>query len=249
MSRRYSTQLQSFISSSKSFQVITSLPQLPKDGALFILDSSFNPPTNAHLGLAVSSLSPNQKSTVLLLLAIQNADKPVKPASFEHRLEMMELLAKKIETEFSVTVLVALSKHARFVDKAKDVAISFSAVKDIVWLAGYDTLIRILDKKYYSNTLEESLRDFWEKNRLVCAVRGDETTERAFLEKVRAGNINGVPVSWADYITIIEPVGKDESSTRTRKASAEGRWEEVRHLVPEEIAAYIEREKLYKEEQ
>src|SRR5271169_6899875 len=122
MSRRYSTHLQSFISSSKSFQVITSLSRPPNDGALFILDSSFNPPTNAHLALAVSSLSPNQKSTVLLLLAIQNADKPVKPASFEHRLEMMELLAKKIETESSAAALVALSKHARFVDKAKDVA-------------------------------------------------------------------------------------------------------------------------------
>jgi nicotinamide-nucleotide adenylyltransferase len=249
MSRRYSAHLQSFIFSSKSFQVITSLPRLPNDGALFILDSSFNPPTNAHLALAVSSLPPNQNSTVLLLLAIQNADKPVKPASFEHRLEMMELLAKKIETKVSATVLVALSKHARFVDKAKDMAISFPAMKDIVWPVGYDTLIRILDKKYYSNTLEESLREFWEKNRLVCAVRGDETTERPFLEKVRAGNIDGVPVSWADYITIIEPVGKDESSTRTRKASAEGQWEEVRHLVPEEIAAYIEREKLYREEQ
>lgn len=162
---------------------------------------------------------------------------------------MMDLLARKIEAESSATALVTLSKHARFVDKAKDVSISFPSIKDVLWLVGYDTLIRILDKKYYSGTLEESLREFWQKNRLVCAIRGDESIERAFVEKIRAGEVDGVPVSWAEYIKIIEPVGKNDSSTRARKASAEGRLKEVRQVVPEEIAAYIEREQLYTREQ
>src|SRR5256885_1509424 len=160
MSRKYSTHLQSFINSPETFQILNLSSPSPNESALYILDSSFNPPTNAHLALALSSLSQTKPSTVLLLLAIQNADKQAKPASFEHRLEMMDLLAKKIESTSSATALIALSKHARFVDKAKDVGISFPLIREIVWLVGYDTLIRILDKKYYSRTLEESLKEF-----------------------------------------------------------------------------------------
>lgn len=244
-SRLYSAHLQSFIASSKCFQIIRTSSHQLNDDTLYILDSSFNPPTNAHLALALSTLAWSKNPTVLLLLAIQNADKQEKPASFEHRLEMIELLARKIEATSSAKALVALTKHPRFVDKAKEVATSFPLVKEIMWLVGYDTLVRILDKKYYTGTLEESLGEFWEKNRLVCAIRGDDVVERAFLEKTRSGEFDGVPASWANYIKIIEPVGKEESSTRARRAAAEERWEEVREVVPEDVAVYVQKKRLY----
>ena len=136
MSRMYSTHLQSFIHSPETFRILNLSSTPPTESALYILDSSFNPPTNAHLALALSSLPSNKTSTVLLLLAIQNADKQPKPASFEHRLEMMDLLAKKIESISSATALVALSKHARFVDKAKDVGISFPSIKEVIMACG-----------------------------------------------------------------------------------------------------------------
>jgi nicotinamide-nucleotide adenylyltransferase len=154
-------------------------------------------------------------------------------------------LAKRIEKMSTATTLIALSKHPRFVDKAKDVSASFPSMKQVIWLVGYDTLIRILDKKYYQDTLEESLGEFWEKNRLVCAIRGDEFLEKEYLEKIRAGEVDGVPGSWAEYIQIIEPVGKEDSSTKARKAAANGRWEEVSQVVPDEIATYIQNESLY----
>lgn len=242
--RTYATHLQSFISSPEAFRILDSSSQT-RNETLYILDSSFNPPTKAHLALAKSSSS---GSTVLLLLAIQNADKQPKPATFDHRLAMMDLLARKIEQTSTKTALIALTKHARFVDKAKDVAISFPSLQNVTWMVGYDTLIRILDKKYYPSTLEESLGEFWERNRLVCAIRGEETEERAYVERIRAGDVEGVPSSWAEYIKIIEPVGREDSSTRARKAAAGKQWEEVRKVVPEEIAAYMEKERLYTEE-
>jgi nicotinamide-nucleotide adenylyltransferase len=247
--RTYSTRLESFVSSSDGFQVVnTSTRPINKD-KLYVLDSSFNPPTKAHLALALSSLPHNTPSTVLLVLAIQNADKEAKPATFDHRLAMMDLLAHRIEaTSATTTALIALSKHARFVDKAKEIEKAFPATKELIWLVGYDTLIRIVDKKYYTSSLEDSLKGFLHKNRLVCAIRGDEVEQRAFVDKIRAGEINGVPASIADYITLIEPVGKEASSTRARTASANGRVEEIRELVPEEIAEYIEKEQLYKDE-
>jgi nicotinamide-nucleotide adenylyltransferase len=158
---------------------------------------------------------------------------------------MMQLLGKRIEHMSSASVLIALSKYPIFVDKAKEVAVAFPSAKELVWLVGYDTLIRILDKKYYSGTVEESLRPFWEKNRLVCAIRGDEVVEREYIDKIGRGLVDGVPQTWAQYIKVIEPVGKEESSTKARGAASVGKWEELKRVVPEDIVGYIQREKLY----
>ncbi|KAI0974706.1 hypothetical protein F4678DRAFT_420544 [Xylaria arbuscula] len=88
---------------------------------ILVLDSSFNPPTLAHHRMAVSALSdPRYKprarhdarvndpdgiqetsgaSRVLLLLAINNADKTPKPAAFPQRLAMMYVFAQDILAE------------------------------------------------------------------------------------------------------------------------------------------------------
>ena len=105
--------IQSFSKSSKRFDVhLSTVPialgkvsSAPKPKSLFILDSSFNPPTTAHLHLAVSALrSPNVNMypyprRLLLLLSTQNADKAPKPASFEHRLAMMQRFAGDVLAE------------------------------------------------------------------------------------------------------------------------------------------------------
>ncbi|KAL5525694.1 hypothetical protein ACEPAG_7031 [Sanghuangporus baumii] len=81
-----------------------------QDLRISVLDSSFNPPTLAHLALARSkppnSASPSEQArhidydARLLLLSVRNADKaPPKPGepTYEQRLEMMTLLAKELE--------------------------------------------------------------------------------------------------------------------------------------------------------
>lgn len=89
----------------------------PPPQTLLVLDSSFNPPTLAHQAMALSALlqqlqqqqqqqqqdqdgSRKKKkgaaapsSRVLLLLAINNADKAPKPATFPQRLAMMYVFA------------------------------------------------------------------------------------------------------------------------------------------------------------
>lgn len=91
-----------------------------------VLDSSFNPPTLAHLALARTTRPPSASCTSdahrndfsnlkvvddaeidkecdydarLLLLSVRNADKALKPgdANYEQRLEMMALLAKELQ--------------------------------------------------------------------------------------------------------------------------------------------------------
>ncbi|KAI0077779.1 hypothetical protein K474DRAFT_1771467 [Panus rudis PR-1116 ss-1] len=86
-----------------------------------VLDSSFNPPTLAHLALANISLSqafPCQPASAvdastltstnhfhakLLLLSVRNADKSLKPgdATYEQRLDMMVRLAEEVRQDSS----------------------------------------------------------------------------------------------------------------------------------------------------
>lgn len=73
--------LSTFAASPRSFSPIFSKPNAAAPAkTLFVLDSSFNPPTKAHLNIALSSLQdastgPLEEKRLLLLLAIQNADK------------------------------------------------------------------------------------------------------------------------------------------------------------------------------
>jgi len=70
---------------------------------ILVLDSSFNPPTLAHQRMVLSVLrdpryktKPSAPSRVLLLLAVNNADKAPKPAAFAQRLAMMYVFAQDI---------------------------------------------------------------------------------------------------------------------------------------------------------
>lgn len=78
-----------------------------------VLDSSFNPPTLAHLALASIPAPTNRPNATrssqehtdfdarLLLLSVRNADKSLKPgdATYNQRLDMMILLAKAISEQ------------------------------------------------------------------------------------------------------------------------------------------------------
>ncbi|RXW25520.1 hypothetical protein EST38_g347 [Candolleomyces aberdarensis] len=99
-----------------------------------ILDSSFNPPTLAHLALA-NSARPKYHSeppgseydAKLLLLSVKNADKTLKPgdASYHQRLEMMALLAKEVRTHYhrqggdNHNLAIAIVDEPTFVGKSR----------------------------------------------------------------------------------------------------------------------------------
>ncbi|UKZ56179.1 hypothetical protein TrVGV298_010008 [Trichoderma virens] len=102
----FSRSLTSFHSSPDVFRILCTLPHAgqepvsrPASGVrrLVVLDSSFNPPTRAHAEMARSALkwassssSSSEGTRLMLLLAVNNADKAPKPASFPVRLGMME---------------------------------------------------------------------------------------------------------------------------------------------------------------
>ncbi|KAF2204217.1 Nucleotidylyl transferase [Delitschia confertaspora ATCC 74209] len=94
--------LHAFTSSSAQFRIIRTInPTKTPPKTLYILDSSFNPPSVAHLALAKSAVrSPGARDEkprrLVLLFSTHNADKAPSPASFEQRLAMMELFAEDL---------------------------------------------------------------------------------------------------------------------------------------------------------
>ena len=81
------------------------LPPRVRPRTLIVLDSSFNPPTRAHLRMATSAIhdlthkqgqSPGALR-LLLLLSVNNADKGAKPAAFDKRLAMMWAFARDVQ--------------------------------------------------------------------------------------------------------------------------------------------------------
>ncbi|KAK9485969.1 hypothetical protein V1527DRAFT_465438 [Lipomyces starkeyi] len=252
---------------------------------LIVFDSSFNPPTIAHLELINRTIanpafvprSETAEANVLLLLAVQNADKPTAPAPLADRLSMMEQFSLEVGKAANcrmskVNIAVGITKYPRFVDKAEVVFHMFPGVEEQVYLTGYDTLIRLLDGKYYpSETIEDALGDFMTRCKIVCYIRdnpkwGTAAEQVQFVEDIRVGGRRDIPRHWADRIWLLsyaDPIchpgdvtdGPQKldlaivSSTAARDASKHGKSTEgltLIHIVPHGVMTYIVENKLYR---
>ena len=267
---------------------------------------------------------------LLLLLATQNADKPAKPAAFEQRLAMMELLAEEVrrvlqevrrggdrkalegknmlpinatveEREKWESVLekdgkngveggeaeralgrekrpavgpgedeqaiidVGVTKKAMFMEKAQVIEESgfyrlppgAKGEVEQVHLTGYDTLIRLLDTKYYppGHTLAP-LKTLFEKHRIRVTRRpsdwwGSMDSQDGYLKNLASGGFEqvGARREWGDRIQLVD--GKLEkwqpriSSSRVRDEVRPGNIKNVIDKVPKSILDHIVEQRLY----
>lgn len=204
--------LNSFTSSERRFEVIRSViappsdispasnikPQPPFDPrTLLILDSSYNPPSRAHLALAssaVSSASSPLSSRLLLLFSTHNADKAPSPASFVHRIAMMILFAEDLQTHLSgrksastaIPIDIGLTKAPYYTDKStaimKEDPPVYPSKPTHIHLMGYDTLTRFLATKYYQNfhpPLSALSPFFGAGHRLLVLLRPESSSDNA----------------------------------------------------------------------
>ncbi|RAK80710.1 nicotinate-nicotinamide nucleotide adenylyltransferase [Aspergillus fijiensis CBS 313.89] len=271
----YASRLKQFQTSDRNFEVLASVSPDDHDPAsspdvLYVLDSSFNPPTLAHRRIACSALLEDTSCAprLLLLLATQNADKPSKPASFENRLTMMDLFARDLLShlpsasppgtrQILPVIDIAVTKKPYFVDKAAEIerAGVYPHSLEQVHLTGYDTLIRIFDPKYYppEHTLQ-SLEPFLSQHRLRVTLRPDSSwgsrdEQEAFLRDLAEGRKDdiGGKREWAQRIQLVEgrkPGAPSVSSTRAREAVA-ANPQDLDWLVPSSIQEMILSERLY----
>ncbi|KAI6042551.1 hypothetical protein EDC04DRAFT_964690 [Pisolithus marmoratus] len=148
-----------------------------------VLDSSFNPPTLAHLALA-KSRPPSPRGTTdhdvttseeidydagLLLLSVRNAEKSLVSgdATYVQRLEMMYLLSLDISNNVAVAIIdqpIFVGKstilHTFFQSRLASLHIPLAAGMETIhrpkltFLMGFDTLVRLFSPKYYASEEE-----------------------------------------------------------------------------------------------
>ena len=286
--RTIQSSLKAFASSPHAIEIFRTLPYSPPKHSnpnpsspqtLYVLDSSFNPPTRAHLRLCTSALlhgsSKAGPKRLLLLLATQNADKAPKPAAFEHRLAMMSIFAEEMAKDIAadegregVVVDVGVTKKARFVDKASaieecrdyssvpDEGGSAGTVYEQVHLTGFDTLVRLLDTKYYPpNHTLAPLDGLFEKHRVRVTRRlgdawGGSEEQDEYVTKLQRGELEdkGGRREWAERIELVEGRKDGEeiiSSTKVREASRKRDEVALMRLVTEGVGRWILDEDLY----
>ncbi|MCJ1232943.1 hypothetical protein MMC14_000897 [Varicellaria rhodocarpa] len=228
-----------------SFQILRTVPTNripPNPHTLYVLDSSFNPPTLSHLQIAFDALHSHTGSTpcrLLLLLATQNADKAPKPTTFEQRLAMMTLMAENLvqslsrtsaqSNEDNIAVDIGVTKYPFFVDKSAVISSSglylFPEMPvEQVHLVGFDTLIRVLDPKYYPSHTLAPLDELFTHHRLRVVYRTDDgwggrQEQDAYLHGLREGKMEaeGGKREWAEKITFVEGTNKEGARRAQQK--------------------------------
>ena len=184
---------------------------------------------------------------------------------------MMSIFAEEMANEMpadgdsqGVLVDVGVTKKARFVDKARAIEeCEFYAISDDggetveqVHLTGFDTLIRLLDTKYYppDYTLAP-LEGLFEKHRVRVTRRtgdawGGSEEQDEYMTKLRNGEMGdqGGRKEWAERIELVEGTKEGEeiiSSTKVREASRKGDEVPLMKLVTKGIGRWILDSELY----
>jgi nicotinamide-nucleotide adenylyltransferase len=158
---------------------------------------------------------------------------------------------------------IAVTKLPYFMDKSTAIEESGSYPSDAqqVHLTGFDTLIRILDPKYYKSEKKLGvLEPFFEKNRLRVTYRTDDDwgvkeAQDEYLEELVKGrrDAEGGKREWVTggRIEMVEGRMDGEeviSSTKVRNAARKGDREMMRKLVTKGVARWILEEELYAED-
>jgi nicotinamide-nucleotide adenylyltransferase len=202
----------------------------------------------------------------MLLLSVNNADKAPKPASFPTRLGMMEGFGHELLKSFEgqrPEIDLAVTKMPFFHDKARVIAESgFYAAggnpePEQIFLAGFDTVIRIFNPKYYGSKeggMKAALGPFFENARLRVTMRtddewGGEDEQVGYVKRLGEGGLDevGGDKDWAGRVDLVEGRKGGVSSSRVRELVKRGEREELEGMVDGEVLGWVDGEGLYRE--
>jgi nicotinate-nucleotide adenylyltransferase len=173
-----------------------------------ILAGSFNPPTIAHLELAVAAAT--WVDLIVCVVPTIFPHKEYSGATLEQRVEMLDAAA------MAIPHAIASSEKGLFVDIARECRDHYGTEAKLSFICGRDAAERILHWDYgRAGVVEEMLGEF----ELLVAPRGGHFSPPAqYLNRIHALNVQGY---------------EEVSSTEVRERIARGEtWE---HLVPEKI--------------
>lgn len=217
---------------------------------VLVLDSSFNPPTRAHIGLihAATRIQGVDYDGLLLMLSTANVDKELKGGSVQDRISMMEICAEKI----SKNVAVVLTDKARFIDKARAIReLPGFKASTLSFLLGMDTVTRFFDIKYYGtrDAMMENFRQFFASSLIVAAERADSPSLAEFLTQTPDARL-------FQHRILLCPKSENEelesvSSTQCRRLFAEAEnnadnFKRLERLTFPEIIQYCVHHKIFR---
>lgn len=239
-----------------------------------ILDSSFNPPTRAHLALAshpytgrsvsdATDTDEQKYDALLLLLSVRNVDKTLKPtdATYMQRLEMMKALGKDLERNpKTMNYAIGIVDEPTFVGKASilrpfilnllGVQQSNISGAELTFMIGMDTLERLFAPRYYGGeeAMHNAMNQFLAPDemgcRVVCARRALAGVDEATQEADALDKAKGFISKGRVLLVDIGEAEKRISSSQVRSLKAGGD-ERWQDLVPPFVKEVIIRENLY----
>ncbi|KAI9258033.1 hypothetical protein BDA99DRAFT_561472 [Phascolomyces articulosus] len=221
---------------------------------ILVLDSSFNPPTKAHVALVHTTLDhfpPNTFTGCLFLFTCNNVDKPLSGASPPQRLAMMTLIADHMAS--FVPTAVGTTASGRFIDKAKALEETLDTNNDkkheFYFIVGHDTMVRLLDPKYYQGVpVEKALAPFFQHSRLICVDRPGFGDMESFWEQVKQDHpwlLQEEENKKVERIELKNNQAQNISSTLARSMVFKHQWDQLNTVVDPKISDYIRQHKLY----
>lgn len=164
--------------------------------------------------------------------------------------------------EDSLAVDIGITKHPYFHDKAISIddsdyfaEPSTGEQPQQVHLLGFDSLIRLLDTKYYppTHTLDP-LSALFNKHRIRVTKRTEDGDKYGTVEEqdqvweaLARGEreSEGGKMEWAERIEMVEGEGDAVSSTKVREGVGKGDWALVEQLVGKGVREHVQNEGLY----
>jgi nicotinate (nicotinamide) nucleotide adenylyltransferase len=206
-----------------------------RKGRLGIFPASFNPPTLAHVALIREAIRKERLAEVLVLLDLQAMDKEQIEATFEDRLAMLKKVFGK-----DPKISIGISNQGLFLEKLKPLQSLYPGRDEVVFIVGFDTILRVLDKKYYENR-GKSLDGLFRQCRFLVANR-DFHEETAFEDLFRKRE-NRKYAERVGFITLSKNFSTFSSSL-VRQRLAQGR--PVDRWVPAILLPFLQEKGLYR---
>lgn len=194
-----------------------------------ILPGSFNPPTLAHVELALEAKKAFKLDSVILAISRVTIDKEeIEGLCLEDRLLILSLIARELGW-----VSLAATNRGLYYEQANALRALLGRKAKIYFLVGMDKVMQILDPRYYENR-ETALLAFFTEAQLVAANRGSLREEG--LREMLGSPENENFKDRIYYLPLADETAEISSSALRDKIQ---RGEAFESRVPESVAAFV----------
>lgn len=194
-----------------------------------ILPGSFNPPTRAHVELALEAKKSFKLDSVIFTISRVTIDKEeIEGLCLEDRLLILSLIARELGW-----VSLAATNRGLYYEQANALRVLLGRKAKFYFLVGMDKVLQILDPRYYENR-ESALLSLFTEAQLVAANRGSLREEE--LKEMLGSPENENFKDRIYYLPLAEETAEISSSALRDEIR---RGEAFESRVPESVAAFI----------